>query len=125
MAHHICIFVLLVLGASPAVADVRHAVIPMSLRGTWALSAQDCNKREAAIVFSERSYAGPKGHCAVRWVIETAGGRGPIYSARLQCPGAEGGQQPAESDLILMPTDANQLSIGDDYNTLKTYQHCQ
>jgi len=111
--------------SQPAGADVvRHSAVPVSLRGTWAPSAQDCNKTESAIVLSNKSYVGSKGRCVVEWVSETAGARGAIYSARLQCSGTAAGQQTAELNLILVPSDGNQLSVGDDFNSLKPYQRC-
>jgi hypothetical protein len=127
MKHRIFMALLFVLAAFSAMADVRHTAIPVSLRGTWAADRQECNKteaKEAKVVLSEHGYAGPKGHCAVRWVIESAGRGGTIYSARVQCSGTPGSQQPAESDVILMPGNANQLSIGDDFNDMKVYQRC-
>ena len=114
----------LCLPAFAAIADVRHATIPAALRGTWALNAQGCSKSDSVIVLSEKRYSGPQGRCDVRWVIESAGERGTIYSARLQCSGPESGQPPPESDLILMPSEGNQLSVGDDFDHLKSYQRC-
>ena len=124
MKHRIFMALLFVLAAFSAIADVRHNGVPVSLRGTWVADGQGCNKTDARVVLSEQGYAGPKGHCAVRWVIESAGRRGTIYSARVQCSGTQGSQPGTESDVILMPEDVNQLSIGDDFNDMKVYQRC-
>src|SRR5262245_7150097 len=68
MKHRILMGLLFVLAAFSAMADVRHTAVPVSLRGAWAAEGHECNKTDARVVPSEQSYAGPKGHCAVRWV---------------------------------------------------------
>jgi len=114
--------VLLSLLASAALADVRHSAIPVSLHGTWASNAQQCSKTQEAIVLAKNSYSGPKGRCAVPWVIESAGTHGTIYSAHLRCPTDTGGELGAT--LLLMPKGADQLSIGDDFDGVKSYERC-
>jgi hypothetical protein len=108
-----------------AVADVkRHASIPEPLRGSWAPSADACkNADKSVIALSAKSYAGAEGNCAVLWVSETAGAHGPIYSARLRCANQQS-QKRSESNLIIRPDETNQISIGADFNSLKTYQQC-
>jgi hypothetical protein len=115
--------VLLSLLASSAFADVRHSVIPVSLHGMWASDAQQCSKAEQAIVLAKNSYSGPKGHCAVPWVIESAGTHGTIYSAHLRCPTESGGE--GGGTLLLMPKGADQLAIGDDFDGVKAYERCK
>jgi hypothetical protein len=107
---------------SVVVADVRHSAIPVSLHGTWASSAQHCRKSDEAIVLAKNSYSGPKGRCAVPWVIESAGTHGTIYSAHLRCPSNSGGE--LGTTLLLMPKGADQLSIGDDFDGVKPYERC-
>jgi hypothetical protein len=114
--------VLFALLASGALADVRHSAMPVSLHGTWASSAQHCSNIEAAIVLAKNSYRGPKGRCSVPWVIESAGAHGTIYSAHLRCPVDNGDELSAT--LLLMPKGADQLSVGDDFDGLKTYERC-
>jgi hypothetical protein len=113
---------LLSLLASAAFADVRHSAIPVSLHGTWVSSTQHCRKSDETIVLAKNSYSGPKGRCAVPWVIESAGTHGTIYSAHLRCPTDSGGELGVT--LLLMPKGADQLSIGDDFGGVKAYERC-
>jgi hypothetical protein len=109
--------------ASPALADVRHNVIPVALHGTWASHTQHCRTPDQTIVLAKNSYVGPKGRCAVPWVIESAGARGTIYSAHLRCPTEREGGEHA-STLIVMRSGANQISVGDEFDGMKAYERC-
>ncbi|WP_375787561.1 hypothetical protein ACE10Z_08715 [Bradyrhizobium sp. Pha-3] len=116
----------LVISSPVAIAGVKRlASIPEALLGSWAPSADACkNADKSAVALTDKTYAGPAGNCTVMWVSETAGPQGSIYSARLRCPNERAQQEWAESDLIIRPGDTNQISVGVDFNNLKTYQRC-
>jgi hypothetical protein len=112
--------------AHAAFADVkRHEFIPESLRGSWAPSAEVCkNADKTVIVVSAKAYASSEAKCAVLWVSETAAARGPTYSAHLQCSKPDDEAQKTQSDVIFVPKDVNQISIGARFSDLKDYQRC-
>jgi len=109
--------------ASPAArADVRHPTVPASLWGSWSASAESCGAGgKSVIVLAEKSYDSAEGKCAVDWVNETAGARGSIFSARVRCAG----QSPQQAvNVIIRPDSAQQISVGLNFSSLKTYQKC-
>jgi hypothetical protein len=108
-----------------AVADVkRHAAIPEVLQGSWAAGSDGCGSNDkSVIVLSAKAYASGEAKCAVAWVSETAGAHGPIYSARLQCPGPPV-KKASASNLIIRPEDASRISMGPDFDHLKIYRNC-
>ena len=111
--------------ASTAHADVRRAAIPESFWGKWAASADDCGKADVpSVVLSAKQYVSAERKCAVGWVIETPGSQASFYSAHLECAAAGTPSSKAVSDVILRQNDANQISIGTDFNALKSFQRC-
>jgi hypothetical protein len=118
--------ILIAISSQAAIADIkRHASVPEALQGSWATSADACKSADkSGVALAAKTYAGPAGNCTVMWVSETAGPRGAIYSARLRCSNG-GTQQSSESNLVIRPDDANQISVGPDFSSLKTYQRCQ
>jgi hypothetical protein len=115
-------------GAQAALADVkRREFIPEALRGSWALSADECKAtdKSAVVVVSAKTYVTPEGSCSVAWVSETPGGRGSIYAADLNCSKPAGNTQKMQStNVIFIPRDANRVSIGPGFDELKDYQRC-
>ena len=114
------------LASQAAVADVkRHASIPEPLRGSWAPNSDNCKSDDKSIiVLAAKAYTSAETTCAVDWVAETAGPRGPTYSAHLQCPGQPPGQRASVTNLIIRPNTAMQISISSDFSNLRTYQNC-
>jgi hypothetical protein len=111
-----------VLFPQAATADVkRHTSIPESLWGSWAPSAESCNNDKSIIALAAKRYVSSEANCTVDWVSETPGAQGAIYSAHLQC--AQRARKTI-SDIVLRPTDSNQLSMGADFSSLKTFQRC-
>jgi hypothetical protein len=110
-----------------AAADVvRHDSIPQAYWGTWAPGSGPCqDANESTITLSAKEYVGPAENCSVSSVSETPGPRGPTYSARLQCSRPEA-QAPNKTivDVIIRPDDANRISVGPAFDSLKTYQRC-
>jgi hypothetical protein len=109
-----------------ASADVkRHISIPESLWGSWAPSAETCDQAGKSIIaLAAKSYVSPEASCTVDWVAETPGARGPIYSAHLRCSGTAEPARKAVSNVILLPTDSERLSVGADFSSLKGYRRC-
>ena len=114
----------LLIGQTATADVVRHAAIPASLWGTWALNLDDCNNADNVIVLSAKGRDSSEVKCTVDWVSETPGARGSIFSARLYCRRTANGSDNTIANVILVPTDANQVSVGPDFNSLKSYQRC-
>jgi hypothetical protein len=111
--------------SGPSVADtVRHASLPERLWGKWAPSADLCQDDKAFIVLSEKAYVSSEASCAIRWVTETAGARGPIYSVHVQCSKPKFNEPKTETNLMMMSNYDGQLSVGDDFKNLRIYERC-
>ena len=101
-----------------ATADVvRHGSIPERYRGTWV------GAEESIIVLSANSYVSREANCSVKWVSQTAGARGSIYSARLDCfsPAGRAGTT-VSSDLIIWPENTDQIAVGPDFKNLRVFR---
>ena len=99
-----------------ATADVvRHGSIPERYRGTWV------GAEESVIVLSANSYVSREANCSVKWVSQTAGARGSIYSAHLHCfsPAARAG---VTSDLIIRPENIDQIAVGPNFKNLRVFR---
>jgi hypothetical protein len=109
-----------------ATADVkRHKSIPESVWGSWAPSVEACTKDEkSTIALAAKSYVSSEASCTIDWVSETPSARGAIYSAHLQCTGTAEGPQKTVLDLVFWPKAVNEISVGADFNSLKTYLRC-
>ncbi len=106
--------------ATLAHGGVRHKTIPESIWGRWAPGTEVCkNADKSVIVLSATTYVSSEANCTVDWVAETAGARGPIYSAYIQCSNRAGKSQRTTSNLIILPRDANQISVGFEFGSLK------
>jgi hypothetical protein len=105
--------------------EVRHTTFPSVLVGRWAPSAELCAaKDKSAIAIAADGYSTADGKCSVRWIVETAGSRGPNYAVHAQC---EGDGQPAKPDvvnMILRPEGNDRASIGKSFTDLKSYVRC-
>ena len=123
-----------ILCSSAAIADIkRHQSMPEALQGSWALAADDCGAADKpVVVLSAKGYASADTKCSIDWVSETPSPSGPVYSARLRCPGqaakrptgARATSSPTASNLIIRPDSANKISIGASFGDLKAYQKC-
>src|SRR5215467_2677535 len=110
--------VLSVLMSDVATADVvRHNSIPEPYWGTWV------GAEESVIVLSANSYVSPEANCNVKWVSQTAGARGSIYSAHLHCisPAGRAGTG-VTSDLIIWPENVDQIAVGPDFKSLRVFR---
>jgi hypothetical protein len=117
-----------VLLSHTADADVkRSSSITESLWGSWAPNVDACNAADKSVItLSAKSYVSSEANCVVDWVSETAGARGPIYSAHLQCTAtAEGSpKEMSISTLVLWPKGADEISVGANFDSLKTHLRC-
>jgi|SRR6516162_9625776 hypothetical protein len=99
--------------------------IPDAYWGTWAPAVGSCKDGGAeAIVLAAKAYTGPLGKCDVASVSETPSQKGPTYSARLQCADARQAPTKASAYLIIRSVDANQISVGPGFESLRAYQRC-
>lgn len=100
-----------------ATADVvRHGSIPERYWGTWVGS------EESVIVLSANSYVSQHENCSVKWVSQTAGARGSIYSAHLHCFSPAGrAETRVTSDLIIVPENIDQIAVGPDFKNLRLF----
>ena len=98
--------------------------IPDAYWGKWAPAA--CKDGDAeAIILAAKAYSGPLGACDIASVSETPSPKGSTYLARLRC--IDGKQTPkTPTNLIIRPVadDANQISVGPGFESLRTYQRC-
>jgi hypothetical protein len=105
--------------------EVRHTAFPGVLVGTWASSAELCAAKDKSnITVAADGYSTADGKCSVRWIVETAGSRGPNYAVHAQC---EGDAQNARADvvnMILRPEGGDRVSIGKSFTDLKPYLRC-
>ena len=114
----------LLIGQTATADVVRRAVIPASLWGTWALNLDACNNADNVIVLSAKGRDSSEVICTVDWVSQIPGARGSIFSAHLHCRRTANGSDNTIDNVILVPTDANQASVGPDFSSLKSYQRC-
>lgn len=99
--------------------------IPDAYWGRWAPSVKSCNDGDTeALVLSAKAYAGPLGKCDIATVSVTPSPRGTTYSARLQCADPKRAQKKTPANLIIRPGEANQISVGPGFDSLKAYQRC-
>jgi hypothetical protein len=99
--------------------------IPEAYWGTWAPGAGPCKDGDkAAIVLSAKAYAGPLGTCDVAAVSEIPSPKGSTYSARMQCADPAQAQKKTTANLIIRPGNADQISVGPGFESLKAYQRC-
>jgi hypothetical protein len=105
--------------------EIRHLTFPSVLLGRWAPSAELCAAKDKSnIAITADGYSTADGKCSVRWIVETAGSRGPNYAVHAQC---EADGQAARADvvnLILRPEGADQVVIGKSFTDLKPYLRC-
>ena len=117
--------VLAMLMSQVAAADiVRHGFIPEAYRGTW-LAGADTDPHKFVIVLAAKTYVSPEANCSVDWVSQTAGGRGSIYAAHLQCfHPVEGLGNKTTANLIIVPENVDQIAVGPEFTNLTTFHRC-
>jgi hypothetical protein len=99
--------------------------IPDAYWGTWAPGVGPCKDGDTeAIVLAAKAYAGPLGKCDVASVSETPSLKGSTYSARLRCADPGQAQKKTTANLIIRSGDANQISVGPAFESLRNYQRC-
>ena len=112
------------LSGSSLADTVRHASLPERLWGKWAPSADPCRDNKAFIVLSAKAYVSSEANCAIRWVTETAGARGPVYSTHMQCSKPTAAERKTEMNLMMASNVDGSLSVGADFKSLKIYKRC-
>jgi hypothetical protein len=100
--------------------------IPDAYWGKWAPAIDACKDGDAeAINLAAKAYSGPLGVCDIATVSETPSPQGSTYSARLQCVDArQASKTPANIIIRTAADDANKISVGPGFESLRTYQRC-
>ena len=105
--------------------EVRHTKFSSALVGTWATTAESCKPDDKlAIVISEAAYSDSTGNCTVRWIVETAGAKGPNYAVHASCADPSQPAKTIEANMVIRPQSSDRISIGPGFDSLKTYQRC-
>ena len=104
---------------------VRLSAIPETYWGTWLPAAEICqDANKSTIILSAKAYVTSAVNCAVDYVAATPSPKGPIYSARLQCSNLGGRAPKKVANLIIRSGDADKISMGPTFDSLKPYQRC-
>jgi hypothetical protein len=121
----VLVAVLAMLLSRAATADVvRHGSIPDSYTGTWIAGAET-EPSKSVIVLSAKMYVSSDATCSVDWVSQTAGARGSIYSAHLQCfSRADKAGAKTVANLIIWPENINRIAVGPEFTNLKSFHRC-
>ena len=115
-----------ILASPSATADeISRPNLPTTLIGTWAENSQQCaSKDKSNIIIQNGKYGDASGSCAVRWVVQTAGGAGANYAAHALCTSAADQTKTQIVDIIIRPQGADRAAMGRSFNDLKVYQRC-
>ena len=115
-------------GIAPQAATahvVRHNSIPEAYWGTWMPGTAACSAdAKTAIVLTAKDYVGPAGNCSVDYVSETATPQGPLYSARLLCPGTDAQARKKVVNLMFRSDAGGGISAGATFSGLKALHRC-
>src|SRR5262245_21266327 len=104
--------------------DVRHPTIPKESWGTWALNRDSCATNDPSnLIIKEGGGTGPRDDCAVEYVVETAGARGPNYSAHMWCTDKNDPAKKTSMTFIVIPR-GDTMAVGTTFDDLKTYYRC-
>ncbi len=124
-------FAVVVLAASAlqtsfAAADqVRRLAFPTAMLGTWAQTEQQCASKDPSNVTIESTkYGDSSGSCAVRWIVETAGSRGPNYAVHALCTSSADPSQTETVNIIVRPQPDGRATMGRSFDKLATYLRC-
>ena len=112
---------------SPAVTadEIRRANLPATLIGTWAEKSEQCaSKDKSNVVIEPVKYGDGSGSCAVRWVVQTAGGKGTNFAVHALCTSAADQSKTQIVNIIIQPQGSDRAVMGRSFKDLKTYQRC-
>ena len=100
---------------SQAAADeIRRAIIPSAVQGTWAETAEQCaTKDKSNVLIESANYGDGTGTCAVRWVVETPGARGVNYAVHALCTSAKDPSKSQTVNIIIRPQGNDRASMDD------------
>jgi hypothetical protein len=116
-----------VLGALPAIGaadEIRHTSFGSFMLGTYAASGDRCAANDkSSITISETKFTMSEDSCAVRWIVETVGRSGAIFSVHAACARAAQ-STPKVMDVIFQPTNDEGLLVGSSFDNLKPYVRC-
>lgn len=104
--------------------EIRRDAVPEAFWGTWTSSTGACKDADKSrVVLSAKSYAGPAGSCDIDFVMETPGGDGAVYSARMHCSGSQP-QTGTVAYLIIRPGTDGRISLGPTFEALAPHSRC-
>jgi hypothetical protein len=104
---------------------MRHPTFAKELQGTWVPSAEQCGADNASrIVIMEKRVIGPKVDCAIDYVAERPGPRGPVLSGRGSCVDRAQPQKKSAMNLIIEPRNDGTIWMGTTFNDLAQYKLC-
>jgi hypothetical protein len=105
--------------------DVRHPTIPQTAWGTWAVKPDLCGSDDSSLLhIKEGGGAGPESDCTVEYVVETAGAKGPIYSAHMWCTDKADPNKKGSKTFLVIPRGDDSMSVGTAFDDLKSYVRC-
>jgi hypothetical protein len=105
--------------------EIRHATFPNLMLGTWAETAEQCAAKDKTnIVIEAAKYRDGGGHCAVRWIVETAGPAGTNYAVHSLCTSASLPEKTQTKNIIVRPLGPDRAAMGKSFEGLKDYQRC-
>ncbi|TGD99440.1 hypothetical protein [Methylobacterium nonmethylotrophicum] len=119
------VIVVILVAPHAATADIKRLkAVPEAFRGAWIAAGQSCtNGDQPPLSITASAYTRADARCTIDWVGETAGRTGSIYSAHMRC--ATGEQpQPSIANLILISEENGMVSLGSDFQSLRSYQRC-
>jgi hypothetical protein len=115
-----------ILASPTARADeIRRPNLPTALIGTWAENSDQCaSKDKSNVIIENGKYGDASGSCAVRWVVQTAGGAGANYAVHALCTSAADPTKTQIVNIIIRPQGADRAAMGRSFKDLKVYQRC-
>jgi len=88
------------------------------------MDRDNCATDDASnLIIKEGGGTGPRDDCAVEYVVETAGAKGPNYSAHMWCTDKSDPAKKASMTFIVIPR-GDSMSVGTSFDDLKTYYRC-
>lgn len=111
-----------VLSQSAAGDEIRHTTFPAAMTGSWAQAAERCAARDGSnILIAPSRYGDASGSCAVRWIVETAGSRGPNYALHELCTSPSNPTKTHAVNIIIGPQGGGRAAMGRSFKDLKTH----
>ncbi len=113
------------LSQGAAADEIRHTTFPSAMIGTWAESGEQCAAKDKSNIRIEAAkYSDGAGSCDVRWIVQTAGLRGPNYAVHALCTSASDPAKTQVVNIIIRPDGNDGAAMGRSFEDMKTYRRC-